>query len=98
MCSTLFEFKIPTKYLFTLVHIICNPTIQVSTNMSIVVKPLNFMPTTLNDFTVFSLLQSPGCKKIPVRVDCEDDALTAAQNFDSDRYLYNAIQNVSCYF
>lgn len=33
------------------------------------------------------ILKSPGCKKIPVRVDSEDDAITAAQNFDSDRIV-----------
>ena len=51
---THFKFKIPTKKLFTLVvlHIICNPPIQVSTNMSSIVKPRNVMPTKLNDFTV----------------------------------------------
>lgn len=31
------------------------------------------------------ILKSPGCKKIPVRIDTEDDAVTAAQNFDSHR-------------
>lgn len=33
------------------------------------------------------ILKSPGCKKIPVRIESEDDAITAAQNFDSDRYM-----------
>jgi len=44
-----------TKLLFTLVilHLVWNPQIQMSTNMSNVVKPRNFMPTKLNDFTVF---------------------------------------------
>ena len=51
----IYDFKIPTKFLFTLIilHIISNPQIQVSTNMSNVVKPQNFVPTKLNDFTVF---------------------------------------------
>ena len=31
------------------------------------------------------ILKSPGCRKIPVRINSEDDAITAAQNFDSDR-------------
>ncbi|WAR18779.1 GTPB2-like protein [Mya arenaria] len=30
------------------------------------------------------ILKSPGCKKIPVRIANEDDAITAAQNFDTD--------------
>ena len=49
------EFKIPTKYLYTLVilHIIWNPWIYEFTYMSNFVKPLNFMPTKFNDFTVF---------------------------------------------
>lgn len=29
------------------------------------------------------ILKSPGCKKIPVRIESEDDAITAAQNFDT---------------
>ena len=51
------EFK---KYLFILVllHILWNPQIQVSTYMSNVVKPWNFVPTKLNDFTVFNLLKT----------------------------------------
>jgi len=31
------------------------------------------------------ILKSPGCKKIPIRIESEDDAITAAQNFDSHR-------------
>lgn len=33
------------------------------------------------------ILKSPGCRKIPVRINSEDDAITAAQNFDSDRIV-----------
>ena len=33
------------------------------------------------------ILKSPGCRKIPVRVSSEDDAITAAQNFDSERLV-----------
>ena len=33
------------------------------------------------------ILKSPGCRKIPVRVGSEDDAITAAQNFDSERLV-----------
>ncbi|XP_053375887.1 GTP-binding protein 2-like [Mercenaria mercenaria] len=33
------------------------------------------------------ILKSPGCKKIPVRVETEDDAITAAQNFDSEKIV-----------
>ncbi|KAH3846837.1 GTP-binding protein 2-like [Dreissena polymorpha] len=33
------------------------------------------------------ILKSPGCKKIPLRIDTEDDAITAAQNFDTDRIV-----------
>lgn len=35
------------------------------------------------------ILKSPGCKKIPVRIESEDDAVTAAQNFDTHRYTLN---------
>ena len=31
------------------------------------------------------LLKSPGCKKVPFRVETEDDALTAAASFRSER-------------
>ena len=34
------------------------------------------------------ILKSPGCRKIPVRINSEDDAITAAQNFDSDRLAH----------
>ena len=56
------DFKIPTKYLFTLetLHILRNPRIQVSTNMSNVVKPRNAMPTKLNTFTVFNGFDAMG--------------------------------------
>jgi GTPase len=30
------------------------------------------------------ILKSPGCKKVPLRIKDEDDAVTAATNFDSD--------------
>ena len=32
------------------------------------------------------ILKSPGCKKVPFRVENEDDSITAAQNFHSERY------------
>ena len=53
------ELKIPRKYLFTLVilQIIWNPRIQVSTNMTNVIKSKKFKPTNLNDFTVWWRLQ-----------------------------------------
>ena len=54
---TIHEFKIPTKYFFTLdiFNIIWNSRIQVSSNMSIIVKPRNLVQTNLNDFTVHSI-------------------------------------------
>jgi hypothetical protein len=33
------------------------------------------------------ILKGPGCKKISVRIESEDDAITAAQNFDSEKYV-----------
>ena len=52
MCRTIYKFN---KYLFTLVifNIIWSPWIQVSTNISIVVKPRNLVPTKFNYFTVY---------------------------------------------
>jgi len=56
-------FKIPTKHLFTLVTlpIIWKSQIPVSTNMSIVIKPQNFMPIKLNDFTELPKVTIPSC-------------------------------------
>ena len=50
--------KIPPKYLFTsvLLRLIRNPRIQVSRNMSIVMKPQIVMPIKLNDFTLYAIL------------------------------------------
>ena len=31
------------------------------------------------------LLKSPGCKKVPFRVENDDDAVTAASSFHSDK-------------
>lgn len=31
------------------------------------------------------ILKSPGCKKVPFRVETEDDALTAGASFHNDR-------------
>ena len=30
-----------------------------------------------------TILKSPGCKKIPVRINCEDDAITVASSLDT---------------
>ena len=30
------------------------------------------------------LLKGPGCKKVPFRVECTDDAVTAGSNFHND--------------
>jgi len=52
------KFKIPTNVLFkykVMMHIIWNPKIQMSMNMSIVIKPWNFVPMKLNAFTVFRI-------------------------------------------
>lgn len=32
-----------------------------------------------------TILKSPGCKKIPFRVNSEDDAITVASNLDSNK-------------
>ena len=46
VCMLIQEFKIPTKYLLTIVifYIIWNPRIYVSTNMTILVKPRHLVP------------------------------------------------------
>jgi len=33
------------------------------------------------------MLKGPGCRRVPLRVETEDDACTAASNFHSERYL-----------
>lgn len=33
-----------------------------------------------------TILKSPGCKKIPFRVNSEDDAITVASNLDSNKW------------
>ena len=33
-------------------------------------------------------LKGAGCRRVPLRVDTEDDACTAASNFHTDRYLF----------
>ena len=35
------------------------------------------------------ILKSPGCKKVPFRVEVDDDVIAAAENFHSDRYMYS---------
>lgn len=32
-----------------------------------------------------TILKGPGCKKIPVRIDSEDDAITVASNLDTNK-------------
>lgn len=32
-----------------------------------------------------TILKSPGCKKIPVRINSEDDAITVASSLDTNR-------------
>ncbi|XP_076463579.1 GTP-binding protein 2-like [Babylonia areolata] len=41
-----------------------------------------------------TILKSPGCKKIPVRISSEDDAITVASNFDTNSIT--PIFTVSC--
>lgn len=43
------------------------------------------------------VLKSPGCKKVPFRVETEDDALTAAATFHSDRYDKGSILSTSSF-
>lgn len=31
------------------------------------------------------ILKSPGCNRVPLRIKSEDDAMTAAANFNSER-------------
>ena len=53
--SLIHKFKILTEYLCTLIilNITRNPQIQVPMNISIVIKPRYFVPTKLNDFTLY---------------------------------------------
>ena len=62
------ELRFRTKYIFTLVilHIILNPQSLMSKNMSTVVKPRNFVPTKLNDFTVFVKVETNQYHHLPI--------------------------------
>ena len=35
------------------------------------------------------ILKSPGCNKVPLRIKTEDDAITAATNFDTHKLVFN---------
>lgn len=37
------------------------------------------------------ILKSPGCKKVPYRVEADDDAVTAAATFHSERSVDNVV-------
>ena len=56
MGITIYSFNIPTNYLFSSVifYIIWNTQIEVSTNLSIDVKPNQLSAHNLNHFTVIS--------------------------------------------
>ena len=42
------------------------------------------------------ILKGPGCKKIPIRIKTEDDAITAASNFDSEAYVISGFFILMC--
>ncbi len=46
--------------------------------------PPNVLQDTMKLLT--RVLKSPGCRKIPVLVQGEDDVITSAANFTSERY------------
>ncbi len=51
--------------------------------------PPNVLQDTMKLLT--RILKSPGCRKIPVLVQTEDDVLTSASNFTSERYVHTYI-------
>ena len=40
-----------------------------------------------------TMLKSPGCQKIPVRVNNDDDIITVASNFDSNRLAASSLMS-----
>ncbi|OWF43546.1 GTP-binding protein 2-like [Mizuhopecten yessoensis] len=54
----------------------------------VVVSKIDMCRKYLMERTVSQLekiLKSPGCKRVPMRIKTEDDSITAATNFDTDR-------------
>ncbi|XP_060068959.1 GTP-binding protein 2-like [Ylistrum balloti] len=54
----------------------------------VVISKIDMCRKFLMERTVSQLekiLKSPGCKRVPLRIKTEDDAITAATNFDTDR-------------
>ena len=47
--------------------------------------PANVLQDTMK--LLLRVLKSPGCRKIPVLVQNNDDVITSAANFTSERYL-----------
>lgn len=48
--------------------------------------PPNVLQDTMKLLT--RVLKSPGCRKIPVMVQGEDDVITSAANFTSERFVW----------
>ncbi|GAB1607488.1 GTP-binding protein 2-like [Argonauta hians] len=56
----------------------------------VVVSKIDMCPEPVIEKTIQQLekiLKSPSCNKVPFRVTCEDDAITAATNFDSQSII-----------
>ena len=48
--------------------------------------PANILQETMK--LLVRILKSPGCRKIPVVVSTQDDVITSATNFSSERWIY----------
>jgi len=48
--------------------------------------PANILQETMK--LLVRILKSPGCRKIPVVVSTQDDVITSATNFSSERLIY----------
>ena len=54
----------------------------------VVISKVDMCPASQVEKTVKQMekiLKSPGCKKVPMRIECDDDAVTAASNFHTER-------------
>ena len=63
--------------------------LALSVPVFVVVTKIDMCPANVLQDTMKLLnrvLKSPGCRKIPVMVQCHDDVITSAVNFTSERY------------
>jgi len=65
--------------------------LALSVPVFVVVTKIDMCPPNVLQETMKLLariLKSPGCRKIPVLVQSQDDVVTSATNFTSERYIH----------